>query len=412
MSTPNARIATRALDHLRALAAQTAPLAYVDLDAFDANAASIVAQAGTLPVRVASKSVRVTELIDRALASSDQFQGVMAFTVREALHVAGHGIDDVLIAYPSVDAPALAELAVFLREHPTQIVRPMVDSLEAVALVGAVAREAGTVVPVCVDVDTSWRPLGGRGPMIGARRSPLRTAEDVTAFIREAATIEGVRVDALMAYDAQIAGVGDAPLGRPLRGLAIRAMQQSSLTELTARLPQIIEAARTEVARHGWSLDLVNIGGTGSLTRASGIAGATELTSGSGLFAPTLFDAYRHLDLEPAACFVLPVVRRPGPGVATVLGGGYVASGATGADRLPTPVWPPGLTLDPNEGPGEVQTPLRGAAAEGLRVGDLVIFRHAKAGELCERFERVHLVRGTDYVGAVPTYRGEGFTFL
>lgn len=412
MSSPNGRLAARALDHLRALEPQTPPLAYVDLDAFDANAASIVEQAGSLPVRVASKSVRVTELIDRALASSPQLRGTMAFTVREALHAAGHGVDDVLIAYPSVDEPALADLAAFLRDHPAQVVRPMVDSLEAVALVGAAARAAGTIVPVCVDVDTSWRPLGGRGPTIGARRSPLRSADDVAAFIRDAASIEGVRVDALMAYDAQIAGVGDAPLGRPLRGLAIRAMQRSSLSELTARLPQIIEAARTEIARHGWSLDLVNIGGTGSLTRASGISGATELTSGSGLFAPTLFDAYRHLDLQPAAFFVLPVVRRPGPGVATVLGGGYVASGPAGDDRLPTPVWPPGLTLDANEGPGEVQTPLRGAAAESLRVGDLVVFRHAKAGELCERFDRVHLVRGTTYVGSAPTYRGEGFTFL
>lgn len=412
MSTANARVAARALDHLRALEDQTPPLAYVDLDAFDANAASIARQAGPLPVRVASKSVRVTALIDRALASDPQFQGVMAFTVREALHLAQHGIADVLIAYPSIDEPALTELAAFLRDHPRQVVRPMVDSLEAVAVVGAAARAAGTVVPVCVDVDTSWRPLGVRGPMIGARRSPLRTAADVTAFIRAAASIDGVRVDALMAYDAQIAGVGDAPLGRPLRGLAIRAMQKHSLTELTERLPQIVEAARAEIARHGWSLDLVNIGGTGSLTRASGIAGATELTSGSGLFAPTLFDAYRHLDLEPAAFFVLPVVRRPGPGVATALGGGYVASGPPGADRLPTPVWPPGLTLDANEGPGEVQTPLRGPAAEALQVGDLVVFRHAKAGELCERFDRVHLVRGTTYSGVAPTYRGEGFTFL
>lgn len=412
MSAANGRAAARALDHLRALEQHTAPLAYVDLDAFDANAASIVAQAGTLPVRVASKSVRVTELIDRALASSPQFRGVMAFTVREALHVADQGIDDVLIAYPSADASALADLAAFLRDHPAHVVRPMVDSLEAVHLVGAAARAAGTIVPVCIDVDTSWRPLGGRGPMIGARRSPLRTAADVTAFIREVATVEGVRVDALMAYDAQIAGVGDAPLGRPLRGLAIRAMQAQSLSELSLRLPQVIEAARAEVARHGWSLDLVNIGGTGSLTRASKIAGATELTSGSGLFAPTLFDTYRHLDLEPAAFFVLPVVRRPAAGVATVLGGGYVASGPAGADRLPTPVWPPGLTLDANEGPGEVQTPLLGSSADGLQVGDLVIFRHTKAGELCERFARVHLVRGTAYVGSAPTYRGEGLTFL
>lgn len=412
MTDLSAAVAPRALDHLRALGPETPPLAYVDLDAFDANAAAIAQQAGELPVRVASKSVRVTALLDRAFAASPQLRGAMAFTVREALHLAEHGIDDVLIAYPSVDRPALADLAAFLRDHPGQVVRPMVDSVDGLELVGAAARTAGTTVPVCVDVDTSWRPLGGRGPMIGARRSPLRTAEQVTDFIRAAAAVEGIRVDALMAYDAQIAGVGDAPLGRPLRGLAIRAMQAQSLGELAQRLPSLIDAARAEVQRHGWSLELVNIGGTGSLTRASQIAGATELTSGSGLFAPTLFDAYRHLELQPAAFFVLPVVRKPGPGVATVLGGGYVASGPAGPDRLPTPVWPLGLKLDANEGPGEVQTPLLGRAADALRVGDPVIFRHAKAGELAERFDRVHLVRGTSYEGSAPTYRGEGFTFL
>lgn len=412
MNARDAAFAAVALDHLRALADEPAPLAYVDLDAFDANAAAIVEQAGPLPVRVASKSVRVTDLIDRAFAASPRFQGAMAFTVREALHLARHGVGDVLIAYPSVDAAAFADLAVFLREHPAQVVRPMVDSPEAVRIVGEAARAAGTEISVCVDIDTSWRPFGDRGPTIGARRSPLRTPDDVTRFVRAAAEVEGVRVDAVMAYDAQIAGVGDQPLGRPLRGLAIRAMQAQSLTELSDRLPRVIEAARTEIGRHGWSLDLVNIGGTGSLTRAGRIAGATELTSGSGLFAPTLFDAYRHLRLRPAAFFVLPVVRRPAAGVATVLGGGYVASGPAGADRLPTPVWPPRLRLDPNEGPGEVQTPLLGDLADELHVGDRVVFRHAKAGELCERFDRVHLVRGDERVGSAQTYRGEGFTFL
>jgi D-serine deaminase-like pyridoxal phosphate-dependent protein len=57
-----------------------------------------------------------------------------------------------------------------------------------------------------------------------------------------------------------------------------------------------------------------------------------------------------------------------------------------------------------------VQTPLHGAA--GLRVGDRVWFRHAKAGELCERFDVVHLIRGGELVDSVPTYRGEGKTFL
>ena len=118
----------------------------------------------------------------------------------------------------------------------------------------------------------------------------------------------------------------------------------------------------------------------------------TEVTAGSGLYGPTLFDPYRAFDVRPAALFALPVVRKPSPSIATVLGGGYMASGAGGADRLPRPVLPAGLRLDRAEGAGEVQTPVLGPAARDLALGDRVWFRHAKAGELCERFAALHLV--------------------
>ena len=138
----------------------------------------------------------------------------------------------------------------------------------------------------------------------------------------------------------------------------------------------------------------------------------TDIAAGSGFYGPTLFDAYGHFQPRPAALFALPVVRLPSPGVATVLGGGYHASGAAGVDRLPAPHLPAGLRLDPQEGAGEVQTPVLGRAAEELRIGDRVYFRHAKAGELCERFDTLHLVDGEQIVASVPTYRGEGKTFL
>jgi D-serine deaminase-like pyridoxal phosphate-dependent protein len=80
--------------------------------------------------------------------------------------------------------------------------------------------------------------------------------------------------------------------------------------------------------------------------------------------------------------------------------------------RLPTPWLPEGLALDAEEGAGEVQTPLLGDAADRLRVGDRAYFRHTKAGELCERFASLHLVEGGEIVDEVPTYRGEGKTFL
>ena len=184
-------------------------------------------------------------------------------------------------------------------------------------------------------------------------------------------------------------------------------MQRRSAAELADRRAAIV-AAVSAVA----PLEFVNGGGTGSIQATAAEPAVTEIGAGSGLYQPALFDAYRSFSGRPAALFALPVVRRPGPGVATVLGGGYLASGPGDAGLLPRPYLPAGLSLDGNEGAGEVQTPLLGAAADGLRLGDRVWFRHAKAGELCERFNELHLIEGCTVSATAPTYRGEGKAFL
>jgi D-serine deaminase-like pyridoxal phosphate-dependent protein len=189
-------------------------------------------------------------------------------------------------------------------------------------------------------------------------------------------------------------------------------MQARSERDLRRRLPGIVAAVRDSVAAAGGELRFVNGGGTGSLARTAAAGAVDELTAGSGFYAPALFDNYRALRLEPAAFFCLPVVRRPTGGTATLLGGGYLASGPSGADRLPDPYLPGGLRLDRQEGAGEVQTPVTGQAAYSLRVGDRVYLRHAKAGELCEHFNSLYLVQGDAIVDQVATYRGEGKAFL
>ncbi len=402
----------RCAEHLEALRELPVPLAYVDLDAFERNAAALLAQAAPLPIRIASKSLRCLGLLEHALALNERFQGVMAFTIEEAVDLGRAGIDDVLIAYPSVEREPLRQLAEHLRDHPEQALRPMVDDLAQAQAIAAAARAAGSRIPVCVDVDAGWRPLGLRGPAIGPKRSPLRTPEQVAGLLRSLLQLPELRPDALMIYDGQIAGVGDHPPGRALRGRAIRFMQRASLRELGDRVPRVVQAARQTIEAAGGKLSVVNVGGTGSLSRMSQVEGATELTAGSGFYAPTLFDGYRGLSLEPAAFFVLPVVRKPSAELATALGGGYVASGAAGADRLPRPVYPAGLQLDGEEGAGEVQTPLLGPGAAHLRIGDRVVFRHAKAGELAERFAQLQLIRNGRLTGCRVTYRGQGKTYL
>ena len=375
------------------------PFAVVDLDAFDANAADLLRRAGGKPVRLASKSVRCRQLARRAHGAG--LRGTLAFTLPEALWLEE---DDVVVGYPTVDRAALRELAGSgaARERVTV----MVDSPEHLDALPDAGATPDAPVRVCLDVDASWWALGGR-VRIGAKRSPLRTVEQVIALAREVARRPGLVLDGLMMYEAQIAGVGDAPPGNPLRGAALRAMQRASGREIADRRAAIVAAVR-EVA----PLRFVNGGGTGSVEATAAEASITEVAAGSGLFAPVLFDAYRAFTPRPAAFFVLPVVRRPSSRAVTALGGGYPASGPAGRDRLPRPVFPPGLRLDPLEGAGEVQTPLVGPGARGLRVGDRVWLRHAKAGELCERFDVLHLVTGDRRVATVPTYRGEGKAFL
>ena len=385
-----------------------APFAVVDLDALDANAAQLVGQAGGLPVRVASKSVRCVGILLRVLGMPG-WQGVLAFTPAEACHLADVGVDDVLVAYPSADREALRAVARRAWEVRPERIVLMVDSRQGAELVSAAGKWAGARVSVAIDLDTSWRPA----PRVtaGVLRSPVRTPEQAAALARTLVDDPHLDLVGLMGYDAQVAGVGDDVAGHPLRSRAVRAMQAGSLRELADRLPRVVEAVRAVVEGAGGTLELVNGGGTGSLARIATTGAVTELAAGSGLFAPTLFDSYRSLDLRPAALFALPVVRRPGADVVTVLGGGYVASGPPGADRLPTPVFPEGLRLTGLEGAGEVQTPVRGTFANALRIGDRVWFRHAKAGELCERFDRLLLIQGDAVVDEVPTYRGDGRAF-
>jgi D-serine deaminase-like pyridoxal phosphate-dependent protein len=381
----------------QALAGVEAPFALVDLDAMCANAADIVRRAAApKTIRVASKSVRCRPLLEQILARDDRFRGLMTFTLPETLWLYEHGFRDLLLAYPSADREALAALA-RLEGDGRPIV--MVSSPEHLELMAPPVR-------VCIELDLSWWPLGGR-LKIGTRRSPIRTPEQARALAEEIVRRPGFELAGVMGYEAHIAGVGDRPLGKPFRRAAIRAIKRRSVPELAERRAAVVAAVR-EVA----PLELVNGGGTGSLETTTAEDVVTEATAGSGFFAPTLFDRYASFSPRPAAMFAMPVVQRPGRGVATVLGGGYHASGPPGADRLPEPYLPAGLRLDPLEGAGEVQTPVIGRAAEGLRIGDRVYFRHAKAGELCERFESLHLVRGSELIDVVPTYRGEGRCFL
>jgi D-serine deaminase-like pyridoxal phosphate-dependent protein len=383
-----------------------APFAFVDLDAMWANSDAMLERAGEKPIRVASKSIRCRALLERILARDERYRGLMTFTLPETLWLADAGFEDLLLAYPTTDTAALEELALRSVANPTGAPIVMVDCLEHLGTIESVLGPGAAPVRVCIDLDSSWWALRGR-IKVGPKRSPVHTVEQAVALAEEIALRPQLELAGLMSYEGQIAGVGDEPPGRRLRGAAIRSMQRRSAKELAKRRTKVVAAIRNFA-----ELPIVNGGGTGSLELTGTEEAVTELAAGSGFYAPALFDHYSRFSLTPAAGFALPVVRKPAPGIATALGGGYLASGSGDAARLPSPWLPEGLRLDSEEGAGEVQTPLAGPPAADLRIGDRVYMRHAKAGELCERFDVLHLVEGGTIVDVVPTYRGEGKTFL
>jgi D-serine deaminase-like pyridoxal phosphate-dependent protein len=364
-----------------------APFAFVDLDAMWSNAGEMLARAGGKPIRVASKSVRCRPLLEAIAARDERFRGLMTFTLRESLWL---GDPDMLLAYPTTDVEALGRMG---EDGPVL----MVDSVEHLDLI-----ERATKVPVrlCIEVDLSYPIAGGR-IKVGVKRSPIRTPEQAAALAREIEKRDRLKLVGVMGYEAHIAGLGDRPPGKPVIAAVLQRLQKASAAEIAERREAVVRALP--------ELDFVNGGGTGSLHTTTKEDVVTEITAGSGFYAPTLFDNYSAFDLTPAAMFALPVVRKPSRNVATLLGGGYLASGPADNLRLPTPYLPNGLKLDKNEGAGEVQTPVIGA---DLAIGDRVYFRHAKAGELCERFNTLLLVEGDRIVDEVPTYRGEGCSFL
>lgn len=386
----------RATEHLEP------PFAVIDLDALRYNAHDMIRRAQGTAIRVASKSVRVRAVIEE-LQDVAGYRGVLGYTLAEALWLA-ETIEDVVVAYPTVDRAAIRRLAT--SPELAARVTIMVDSLAQLDVVDAVLPAASREqIRVCIELDASWNaPVLGH---IGVFRSPVHDADAAASLARAIVARPGFRLVGMMAYEAQIAGVGDSPVGKPLDGAVKRWMQTRSIEELHARRSLAVAAVRAVAP-----LEFVNGGGTGSLESTHDDPSVTEIGAGSGLFGGHLFDNYSRFSPAPAASFPVPVVRRPDPSTATLLGGGWIASGPPAADRLPQIAWPHGLSMVPREMAGEVQTPVTGAAARTLRIGDRVWMRHTKSGELAEHVEQFALVDGGELVGTIPSYRGEGKVFL
>jgi len=378
------------------------PVAALHLDALRHNTHDMLDRAAGTPIRVASKSLRVRGVLEAVLALPG-YRGVLAYTLPEALWLA-ETLDDIVVGYPSVDTAAIRRLGT--SAELAGRVTLMVDSIDHLDIVDAVLppnkREN---IRVCLELDASWNaPVLGH---LGVWRSPVHTPAEAKALALAIVSRPGFDLVGMMAYEAQIAGLVDRPAGRPVQGGLNRWVRNHSIVDITARRAAAVAAVR-QVA----NLEFVNGGGTGSLESTAADSSVTDIAAGSGFFGGHLFDNYSGFHPAPAAAFALSVVRKPTAATATLLGGGWIASGPPGGDRMPRLVWPEGLSLVPREMAGEVQSPATGAAAGTLRVGDRVWLRHTKSGELSEHVNEFALVHDGTVVDMLPTYRGEGKVFL
>ena len=385
------------------------PLAFVDLEKFDRNIAFVAStqeQTGKT-VRVHSKSIRCPALLKRILEKGGKvFQGVMTYTMEETSFLADQGFDDFIVSYPTVQP---CDMDLFTRmTRDGKEVHLVVDCVHHLKTLSEAGLRAGVVLNACMEVDLAYRPL--RTPLhLGVRRSPIRSVADAVALARESRRFPGVAIRSIMGYEAHIAGLNDNLPHARMKNKLLRTLKAASIRDLTRRRVNIVDKLRTE----GLDIRIVNGGGSGSLVSTGRDASVTEVTAGSAFYAPGLFWHFRDVSFTPSAFFALQIVRTPSQDIITCHGGGYVASGPSGQDKLPVPVLPQGCEFLPFEGAGEVQTPLKlPAKRPELGLGDPIFFQHAKAGELAERFNEFCLVEDGKIVDRVNTYRGEGKAFL
>ncbi len=380
---------------------QTMPFAFVDLDLFDENVKQLALRAGDKQIRVASKSVRVSQLLKRVFDADPIYQGLMTFTAPEAVWLSQNGFDDLLMGYPIWHEQYINAVCEELKKGKTIVL--MLDSVEHAEHIEEIGKKNDCIIPVCLDVDMS---SDYPGIHFGVWRSSIFGKKDALKVAERIKECRHVKLDGIMGYEAQIAGLGDAVPGKAMMNGIIKILKKNSVKEIAKRREEIVLG----IKEMGFNLRFVNGGGTGSMETTRQEEQVTEITVGSGFFTPTLFDDYSNFKHLPAAGYAIEVVRKPKPGTYTCCGGGYIASGEVGPAKQPKVYLPKGAKLTNQEGAGEVQTPVEYPG--NLELGDPVFMRHSKAGELCERFNTVLLVSDGKIVDEIPTYRGEGKCFL
>lgn len=378
------------------------PFAFVNIDAFDQNLKNLQQRCGKKQIRVATKSIRSVYLLKR-IAEKASINRWMCFKAEEALYLSSLGFNNLLVAYPTTNPKSVQKVCAAVKKGKQIIL--MTDTQRHLQQLNAIAQKNDTVLPIAMDVDVSY--LFG-GIYFGVYRSSICSYKKIDDFLSSLKKYPYLKLTGVMTYEAQIAGVGDAQKNAFFKNKIISFLKWKSQSHIKKQRKNI----EFLLQKHQIKVDFINGGGTGSLETTAKDKVITEVTFGSGLFQSALFDNYKHFSHLPATGFVLEICRHPRNHIYTCLGGGYIASGSIGKDKLPTIVYPKRASLFKNEGAGEVQTPFYCQKTIDLKTENFAILRHAKAGELCERFNELHLLSQGENIGKITTYRGDGNCFL
>lgn len=379
------------------------PFAFTDIDLLNENIRQILQRAGDKKIRIASKSIRCRAIFEHVFAASKQFQGIMAFHPQEAVWLSEQGFDDILMGYPVWDKASLQLIAQAVKQGKNIVL--MIDSAAHVEHINTIGKALQVVLPVCIDIDMSSKYLGIHFGVFRSGVNNEKLAQKIKEVIEQT---DFIKLDGIMGYEAQIAGLGDQVPGQATKNAIIKLLKKKSVKEVARRRAAVVQILEAQ----GDSLRVVNGGGTGSLESTIQEQVVTEVTVGSGFFSSGLFDNYSNFRHLPATAYAIEVIRKPQENMYTCLGGGYVASGAVGKDKQPLPYLPKGFQITSNEGTGEVQTPIVYKGEESVDYGSPIFLRHSKAGELCERFSHLYFVQNGEIISTEATYRGEGKCFL
>lgn len=387
----------------RTLEAQVMPYAFLDIELLDINIRDILDRCGSKTIRIASKSVRCRQTLRYILDSDPRIQGLMCYSGPEAVWLSEQGFGDLLLGYPVWERSLLQEICQAVNKGAE--ITCMIDSVAHVKQHQEVAASLNCQLNLCLDVDMSIKY-----PMVhfGVYRSPVRLKEEALKIWEAVKKAPNLKLTGVMGYEAQIAGVVDThPINR-MKNPLIRLLKSRSIPKIAKRRAEVVQALKDA----GAPLTLVNGGGTGSLESTREEEAVTEITVGSGFYSSHLFDHYKSFKHLPAMAYAVEIVRIPQAGSYTAHGGGYVASGTPGLDKIPEVYLPKGAKLEKNEAAGEVQTPIHFTGKDSLALGDPIFLRHAKAGELSERFNQILILKDGMVVDQWPTYRGDGKCFL